>query len=295
MAERRGMGRGLAAILPELTADSNSEELRQLSVDLVKPNPKQPRTTFDPEALEALAESVGANGVLQPLLVRPLPGGAYELIAGERRLRAARMAGLATVPAVVRSHLGAHMLEIALIENMARTDLNAVDEARACAALVEDLGLTKEDVARRVGRSRVAISNLIRLLNLPDDVLELIGRGDLSEGHGRAILRAPGNDVRRKLARRAVDEGWSVREAERQAEAAASGVPAASGPASVGAVHPDLEAARRETEDDFAAALGHDVTVRLGRGGSERNITVALKLDDLGAAAELARRLRNRA
>lgn len=295
MGERRGMGRGLAAILPELAADSQVEELRQLSVDLIKPNPKQPRTTFDSEALDALAESVEANGVLQPLLVRPLSGGSYELIAGERRLRAARLAGLTTVPAVVRSHLDAHMLELALIENMARTDLNAVDEARACASLVEDLGLTKGDVARRVGRSRVAVSNLIRLLNLPDDVLEMIGRGELSEGHGRAVLRAPGNDIRRKLARRVVDQGWSVRETERQAEAAAAGIEATSGSSSVGGVHPDVELARREIEDDLACALGHDVSLRLGRGGSERNVTVALKLDDLGAAAALASRLRDRA
>ena len=171
---QRGMGRGLAAILavsggrgPEL------EDLRMIPVELIAPNPKQPRRVFDDAALEALAGSLRERGVLQPVLVRPVAGGTYELVAGERRWRAARLAGLDTIPALVRARDDAEALEAALIENMAREDLNPVEEARACAALVEELGLTRETVGLRVGRSRVAVSNLLRLLDLPDEALAL--------------------------------------------------------------------------------------------------------------------------
>ena len=184
--DRRGMGRGLSAILPR--AQNGEEGLREIPVELVRPNPRQPRRSFDEGALAELAESIRARGVLQPIVVRALPGGHYELVAGERRLRAARIAELESVPAVVREADDWERLDIALAENMARIDLNAVEEARACAMLVDDLGLTKEEVGRRVGRSRVAISNLIRLLELPEEALELIEEGRLSEGHGRALL-----------------------------------------------------------------------------------------------------------
>lgn len=218
MAEKRGMGRGLSAILPTRPDEVVHDELRQVPVIAIEANPEQPRTHFDADELTSLAESIERNGVLQPLLVRPLGGGRYELIAGERRLRASRLAGLETVPAFVRADLDANKLELALIENMARVDLNPIDAARACAALVDDLGLTKEEVARRVGRSRVAVSNLIRLLNLPDEVIEMVESGSLSEGHGRALLRAGDHFTRRRLASEAVEQGWSVRETERRAD-----------------------------------------------------------------------------
>ena len=185
------MGRGLAAILPESAAGEDVGELRELPVGLIKPNPKQPRTNFDPEALAGLAASIESSGVVQPLLVRPLHDGSYELIAGERRWRAAQQAGLEKVPAIVRDSEQAERLQVALIENMVREDLNPVEEARACAALVEDLGLSKEELARRVGRSRPAVSNLIRLLDLPDEALELLESGELSEGHGRPCSAPP--------------------------------------------------------------------------------------------------------
>src|SRR5215216_724269 len=166
------MGRGLAAILPR--PGKVEDSLREIPLDLIQPNARQPRRTFDQVRLAELAESIRTRGVLQPIVVRPLAGGTYELVAGERRLRAARMAELETVPALVRDTEDGERLELALAENMAREDLNPIEEARACATLVEDLGLTKEDVGRRVGRSRVAISNLIRMLELPDEALEMI-------------------------------------------------------------------------------------------------------------------------
>ena len=175
----RGMGRGLAAIMAVSTdPDSNVEEFRQVAVELIFPNPRQPRRHFDDTALAALAASLETRGVLQPVLVRPSPDGdgQFELIAGERRWRAAQLAGLETIPAIVRARDDAESLELALIENMAREDLNPVEEARACAALVEELGLSREDVGLRIGRSRVAVSNLVRLLDLPDEALELAAR-----------------------------------------------------------------------------------------------------------------------
>jgi ParB family chromosome partitioning protein len=280
-----GIGRGLAAILPESDAE-NAGELHELPVDAIKPNPDQPRTQFDPDALAALAASIETSGVVQPLLVRPLPDGSYELVAGERRWRAARQAGLTKVPAVVRDQADAERLQAALIENMVREDLNPVEEARACAALIEDLGLSKEDLARRVGRSRPAVSNLIRLLELPDEALEMLEAGDLSEGHGKALLAAKGNDVRRRLARDAARAGWSVRETE-------SRVRLASQPKTRPAkktVDPEEAAALEAAGDALEAALGHEVAVR-ARG---EGVSVELRFADAEEARALARRLGRR-
>jgi ParB family chromosome partitioning protein len=220
-ANRRGMGRGLSAILPTTHTDLVQDEMRQLPTGAIDVNPNQPRKSFDDEQLRALADSIAANGVIQPLLVRPLAAGRYELVAGERRLRAAKLANVEAVPAYVRADLTANTLELALVENMARVDLNPIDSARACAALVDDLGLTKEEVAKRVGKSRVAVSNLIRLLNLPDEVIQMVEDGMLSEGHGRALLRAGDHFAIRRLAHEAAANAWSVRETERRAEVAA--------------------------------------------------------------------------
>src|ERR671937_2627650 len=211
----RGMGRALAAILAVSAAEG--PELREVAVDLIAPNPNQPRKHFDEDGLQALAESLRERGVLQPVLVRPVLGGTYELVAGERRWRAAKLAGLERIPALVQERDDAASLEVAIIENMAREDLNPIEEARAVAALVEELGLTREDVGRRVGRSRVAVSNLLRLLDLPEEAIALIESGALTEGHGRALLLAPDHAERRRLARAAATEGWSVRELERRA------------------------------------------------------------------------------
>jgi ParB family chromosome partitioning protein len=281
---KRGMGRGLAAILPESVAGEDVGDLRELPVGLIKPNPTQPRTNFDAEALAALAASIEISGVVQPLLVRPLHDGSYELIAGERRWRASQQAGLEKVPAIVRDSEHAERLQVALIENMVREDLNPVEEARACAALVEDLGLSKEDLARRIGRSRPAVSNLIRLLDLPDEAIVLLEAGELSEGHGRALLGVSGNDVRRRLARDAAKGGWSVRETENRVKLA--GQPKQGRPTrrTIGA---EETAAMRAAADQLETALGHEVKVR-PRGGE---VSVEIRLADLDEALALARKL----
>ncbi|CAA9513093.1 MAG: Chromosome (plasmid) partitioning protein ParB [uncultured Solirubrobacteraceae bacterium] len=286
MAEReRGIGRGLAAILSEGAGGSGevAPDFRELPVDLIAPNPQQPRRRFDDDAMVALAESLRIRGVLQPLLVRPVLGGTYQLIAGERRWRAAQMAGLATVPAVVQAHADADSLEIALIENMAREDLNPVEEARACSMLVDELGLTREEIGRRVGRSRVAVSNLMRLLDLPDDVLDLLETGALTEGHGRALLMAPDHDDRRRLARAAAAEGWTVREVERRARSAAERPEPSTRHSAE--PHPDQLAAAASLGDLFAGAMGADV--RVAPRGSGYRVSIAFgSLEEAHAAVE---------
>jgi ParB family chromosome partitioning protein len=281
----RGIGRGLAAILPP--AREQGESLQQIPVDLIDPNPRQPRKRFEDANLHELADSVRARGVLQPVLVRPLAGGRYELVAGERRLRAAKLAELERVPAVVRSTEEKERLELALIENMAREDLNAVDAARACAALVDELGLTKEEVGRRLGRSRAAISNTVRLLELPDEVLAMLESEELSEGHGRAILQLRDRGEQRALARRARDEALSVRQTEALARGDRATRSAAAERRRPGLVPADALEAGRELEESLAAILGHEVRVQVNRRGAK----IEIAFDDLREAQELARRL----
>jgi ParB family chromosome partitioning protein len=288
----RGMGRGLAAILsvsaPAEPGAEGATELRDLAVDLIKPKKDQPRRQFDQESLQALADSVSERGVIQPVLVRPRAGGTFELVAGERRWRAAKLAGLTQVPALIQDRDDATTLEVALVENMAREDLNPVEEARAVAGLVEELGLTREAVGKRVGRSRVAISNLLRILDLPDEALGLIEDGMLTEGHGRALLLAEDQHDRKRLAFTAAEGGWSVRVTEeraRQANAAAAGHdPRAGKPA----VHPDQAAAAAEIADAIGGALGTEVKVR-PRGTGYK---IELALDSLDDALALAARVR---
>jgi ParB family transcriptional regulator, chromosome partitioning protein len=198
--------------------EPGATELLELPVDVVHPNPRQPRKRFDGEAGSGLAESIRAQGVIQPLLVRPRTAGGYEIVAGERRWRAAREAGRETVPAVVRETDDRDTLLLGLVENVAREQLTAVEEARAYAVLIDEFGLSLGDVAERVGRSKPSVSNRIRLLELPDDVLGMVERGQLSEGHARAVLAVPDHEGRRRLAREIVQKGLSVRVAEQRAK-----------------------------------------------------------------------------
>ncbi len=289
---KRGMGRGLEAILSVSGGPATREELRELPIDSISPNPRQPRRRFDEDSLDALAASLGERGVLQPVLVRPNPDGTYELVAGERRWRAARIAGLKRIPALVRPRDDAESLELALIENMAREDLNPVEEARACAALVEELGLTREQVGRRVGRGRVAVSNLLRLLDLPDEALELMEGGALSEGHGRALLLAKDHGSRRSLARAAAAEGWSVRAVEdraRRSNEAVDGRRAPSrGRAQAGGAHPDQAEATEEIAEALGGALGAEVRVRsVPRGGYRVELSFQSREEALALAGRL--------
>ncbi len=214
-SSRRGLGRGLELLVGGQTAGS---ELLHLPVDAIHPNPRQPRKRFEPEATAGLAASLRHQGVLQPVVVRPRSTGGYELVAGERRWRAAREAGLETLPALVRETDDREALLLALVENVAREDLSPVEEARAYAVLVDEFDLSLGEVAERVGRSKPGVSNRLRLLELPEDVLWMLARGELTEGHARAILAVPDDDSRRRLARRVVRDGLTVRATERAAQ-----------------------------------------------------------------------------
>jgi ParB family chromosome partitioning protein len=210
---RRGLGRGLDVLI----GGASQADLANVPVDAVHPNPRQPRRKIDGEAVSALAGSIREQGVVQPVLVRPRAAGGWELIAGERRWRAAREAGLKTVPAVVRHADDRDSLLLALVENVAREQLTPVEEARAYAVLMDEFVLTLGDVAERVGRSKPSVANRLRLLDLPDDVLGMVERGELSEGHARAVLAVPDQEERRKLASLIVRRGLSVRAAEQAA------------------------------------------------------------------------------
>jgi len=212
--KRRGLGRGLEVLVG---GSGSSLELIDVPVRAVSPNPRQPRRRFEPEAGAGLADSIKAQGLLQPLVVRPKSSGGYELIAGERRLRAAKEAGMETLPALVRSAGDGESLLLSLVENVAREQLSAVEEARAYAMLLDEFGLSLGEIAQKVGRSKPSVSNRLRLLELPEEVLWMLARGELTEGHAKAILAAPGDEERKQLARRVVRGGLSVRVTERAA------------------------------------------------------------------------------
>lgn len=214
MARRSGLGRGLGALIPTEIPRSSGSALRELPVASIRPNQHQPRTQFDEEALSSLVDSIRVMGVLQPVLVREIGEGEYELIAGERRWRASRRAGLHSIPALVQVADDVSSLEQALVENLHREDLNALDEAAAYQQLIEDFHLTHEDVARRVGKSRAAVTNALRLFQLPPAVQHLVRDGRLTPGHARALLSTPDRELQERLAQEAVAEGLSVRALE---------------------------------------------------------------------------------
>ncbi len=214
MARPSGLGRGLGALIPTEIAHPTSSMLREVPIASIRPNKYQPRTQFDEESLSTLVDSIRAIGVLQPVLLRESAAGEYELIAGERRWRASKRAGLQTIPALVQVADDVSSLEQALVENLHREDLNALDEAAAYQQLIEDFHLTHEDVARRVGKSRVAITNMLRLFQLPPMVQRLVRDGRLTPGHARALLTSPDRELQERLAGEAVAAGLSVRALE---------------------------------------------------------------------------------
>ena len=260
-----GLGRGLGALIPTFTPG-----VEAVDVDLIVSNPHQPRAYVDPESLSELAESIREHGVIQPLLVtrvQPEGGGpaVYQLIAGERRLQAARLAGLARVPVVVKEATSSEVLELALVENLQRADLNPLEEAQAFRRLVDEFGLTQESIAARVGRSRAAVANALRLLSLSDDLKASLARGEISEGHARALLGIPNETQRRQAWQKVVERGLSVRETE----ALVRHWPAAARTKSPRR-RPDPEVA--ELEERLRAALGTRVSLRRGRRGGRLTI-----------------------
>lgn len=221
MSSKKGLGKGLDALFDdnEMNVEAASG-VKQMKLSEIEPNAAQPRKEFDDAALLSLSESIAEYGVLQPLLVRQIPGGRYQIIAGERRWRASRMAGLSEVPVLVLEKSESETLELALVENLQREDLNPLEESYGYLALIEEFHLTQDEVARKVGRSRPAVANALRLLSLPDEVKELLKNGELSTGHAKAILACGDAERMVKLARLAAERGLSVRETERLAKKA---------------------------------------------------------------------------
>jgi ParB family chromosome partitioning protein len=283
MNKRRGLGRGLEALIPsgeyvdEVGLDSTSRRrfAMQVPIGEVRPNPEQPRRSFEPEALRELADSIKLHGVLQPLLVREGMDG-FELIAGERRLRAAEIAGLAEVPVIVHPTSGGRQeerLELALVENLQRTDLNAIEEARAMQRLLREFGLTQEAVAERLGKSRVAVANIVRLLGLPEEILKLVESDAVSAGHARALLSLPSAAQQLAAAELVLKHRWSVRETEDWVRARVSGAPR-----SKSAPTPQADPDTLALEDEFRRALGTKVILtRLRKGG---RLTIEFYSDD---------------
>ena len=291
MARRSGLGRGLGALIPpeaggstagDAEGQSTGQVLLEVPTGQITTNPNQPRKAFDEETLASLTASVRELGVLQPLLVRPVDEGRYQLVAGERRLRAAKRAGLPTVPVVVRTVDDTASLEHALVENLHRQDLNPLEEAAAYQQLIEDFHLTHDQVATRVGKSRAAVSNTLRLFQLPPAIQKLVADGQLTAGHARALLGSPDRAFQEHLARRAVAEGLSVRDVEeavraRNELAGTTAPEAAAGPQASAAANDTTKQRLRppgllELEELFSAHL--DTRVQVTMGGSRGKVVV---------------------
>jgi ParB family chromosome partitioning protein len=274
MTRKSGLGKGLGALIPTDVTGGAGSSLTEVTVSAIKPNPHQPRAHFDEESLAGLTASIRELGILQPVLVRSVGEGEYELIAGERRWRAAKRAGLQTIPVVVRETEDLGSLEQALVENLHREDLNALEEAAAYQQLVEDFHLTQDDVAKRVGKSRSAIANTLRLFQLPPKIQAMVADNRLSAGHARALLGSPDRSFQERLAERILADGLSVREAEAEVrlhehpdedegESAAATPPAKKAPS---AGVPLAEPGLLELEHLLADHLDTRVSVRGGKG-----------------------------
>jgi ParB family transcriptional regulator, chromosome partitioning protein len=273
---RKALGRGLGALLSSDRTIDLGAEPTEVDLDSIVPGPMQPRTHFDEASLESLAESIRSHGIVQPLLVRRRDGG-YELVAGERRWRAAKIAGLTRVPVIVKEVPDESLLEIALIENIQREDLNPIEEAQAYKKLIETVGLTQEALASRVGRDRSYITNYLRLLRLPDDLQQLVKEGRLSTGHARTLLALSHPDQQRRIARQIIDGGLSVRMTENIVQKLVEGKSARSA-AAPRTVDPNVRAA----ESKLRRALGTQVKILMsdqGRGKVEISFFNSQDLD----------------
>ena len=293
-AKKRGLGRGLEALLgPKAAATAPpeaqpGERLRQISVKQLQPGKYQPRMGMDPAKLSELAESIKAQGVIQPIVVRELSPGKFEIVAGERRWRASQEAGLADVPVVVRDLDDRTVIAMALIENIQREDLNPLEEAQSLQRLIGEFSLTHAEAAEAVGRSRAAVSNLLRLLELPPAIRALLEARRLEMGHARALLTLS-PDLASKLAAEAADQGWSVREVEHRAQQFAAGkVPVNGGrKAKPGKAAPQADIASLETE--LSESLGAKVSIAHGRGGKGKLVIHYTDLDTLDGVLERLR------
>ena len=283
-AKKGGLGRGLDALFADNSVEENSSASAvKLSLNEIEPNKDQPRKTFDEKALSELADSIAQHGVIQPLLVRPMPDGSYQLVAGERRWRAARRAGLSEVPVVIREMSDSEMMELALIENLQREDLNPIEEAEGLQQLIHTYGLTQETAAARVGRSRPAIANALRLLSLPTPILELTRDGKISAGHARALLSLYDEEKMVEIADQILKKEISVREVERLAKAAAKEKK-----------QPENHPLRRDTFYDevelaLTNSLGRRIKVNLNK--KENRGTIEIEFFDQNDLTDLSRLL----
>jgi ParB family chromosome partitioning protein len=268
MTIKRPLGRGLSALISTDPLRPDSDEIREIEIDLIQPNSEQPRTTFDRSKLDELAQSIKSTGIIQPLLVRQR-GGLFELVAGERRWRAAQLAGLARVPAIVREIPDEKLLELALIENIQRQELNPIEEANAYKKLIDLLGLTQDEVARRVGRDRTFVTNYLRVLKLPTDIQGLIESDKISFGHARTLLSLDDPVTQRRLAQKIVKNGWSVRETEQRVKLFNRPQPKPAAPTAA-PVDPNVRAA----EAKLRRSLGTQVRIHPMKSGSPGRIEI---------------------
>lgn len=262
MAKKGGLGTGLDALFQDNSPIESEKSVLTLSVNEVEPNREQPRKEFDEKALSELSKSIEKNGVIQPILVRPVTGGAYQIVAGERRWRAARMAGLQEVPVVIREMSDEDAAVFALIENLQREDLNPVEEAEGIRSLIEEFGMTQEEAADRVGKSRTAVTNTLRLLKLPADILSMVAKGKITAGHARALISLSDEGEMLRIANAVIDNNLTVREVEKTVKTSLSGEKA----------KPSKREKKRdkyydEVELALTEALGRKVKIYLSKGG----------------------------
>jgi ParB family transcriptional regulator, chromosome partitioning protein len=279
---RKPLGRGLSALISTAPSPQDNEELREIEIDLIRPGEQQPRNTFDEAKLQELAQSIRATGIIQPLLVRRR-GGLFELVAGERRWRAAQLAGLTRVPAIVREIPDESLLELALIENIQRQELNAIEEANAYRRLIESLGLTQDEVAQRVGRDRTFITNYLRILKLPNEIQSLLEQEKLTFGHARALLGVADPQMQRRLAQRIHKNNWSVRETEHRIRALNAQKPSPAA-APIRQLDPNLRAAEAKLRRRF----GTQVRIVSAKAGSAGRIEIEFySAEDLNRVYDL--------